>query len=208
MISRRMRQRAALEAVRGPAINFGEVWNAEIERMIALADACADWGCGPPAADNAGWGLPDWQDGDRYPTELTPPGWRWEFLRRNPLYRASWLARNAPDHVRDDLIAWDRRKFLILTWLDPREPAVSVDADSSVVVGPRRPGSRVRADKFCIYLRIIDAMAALGPGAAPAAIGRVIYAGDVAEPDHVRTRVLREMGAAQEALWTVAGVEQ
>lgn len=39
--------------------------------------------------------MPDWRNGDdyAYARDLTPHGWAWEFLRRNPAYRARWTER-------------------------------------------------------------------------------------------------------------------
>jgi hypothetical protein len=38
---------------------------------------------------------PDWPDlsSYAYTQDLTPEGWGWEFLRRNPAYRAAWRMR-------------------------------------------------------------------------------------------------------------------
>ena len=38
------------------------------------------------------WGVPDWRCEDQYPdpSAMTPTAWAWEFLRRNPKYRARW----------------------------------------------------------------------------------------------------------------------
>jgi len=50
-----------------------------------------DW---RPAID---WNVPCWRDQAEYPAPdaLTPAGWAWEYLRRNPHYRADWQWRGS-----------------------------------------------------------------------------------------------------------------
>jgi hypothetical protein len=38
------------------------------------------------------WNVPDWRDPTQYPSARSLRQWAWEFLRRNPVYRAGWLA--------------------------------------------------------------------------------------------------------------------
>ncbi len=39
------------------------------------------------------WGVPDWRDESTYLAthKLTDRQWRWEFMRRRPLYREDWV---------------------------------------------------------------------------------------------------------------------
>ncbi len=39
------------------------------------------------------WGVPDWRDERAYfaTHDLTDRQWRWEFMRRRPLYREDWV---------------------------------------------------------------------------------------------------------------------
>lgn len=39
------------------------------------------------------WGLPDWRNANEYNklSDISMLGWRWEFIRRSPSYRALWL---------------------------------------------------------------------------------------------------------------------
>jgi len=43
----------------------------------------------------ARWGIPNWTRAEDYPIEMTDRAWRWEFLRRNPVYRRDWEALEA-----------------------------------------------------------------------------------------------------------------
>ncbi|MDQ6704192.1 MAG: DUF2285 domain-containing protein [Pseudomonadota bacterium] len=45
------------------------------------------------------WGLPDWTKQKEYPSPVGPGRmtvWTWEFLRRNPAYRAFWMEKIQP----------------------------------------------------------------------------------------------------------------
>src|SRR3546814_35262 len=48
----------------------------------------------------ARWCLPDWRNSEAYPGpgELSPLGWRIEFLRRNPEYREDWQRTDLTSH--------------------------------------------------------------------------------------------------------------
>src|SRR3546814_11839527 len=52
------------------------------------------------------WCLPDWRDPAAYPRpgELSPLGWRVEFLRRNPAYREDWQRTDFTAH--NALASW------------------------------------------------------------------------------------------------------
>ena len=62
-------------------------------------------------------GCPNWKDKDAYPENekaLDVWQWRWEFLRRNPVYREAWnraetaqTNENGSDIVWDEEIVWD-----------------------------------------------------------------------------------------------------
>ena len=71
------------------------------------------------------WGVPDWNKLDCYPdkTNRDPQMWAWQFLRRNPDYRMSWL-----DHQRR--LLRDQRAEAVKDWwgsfglkepVDPRD---------------------------------------------------------------------------------------
>src|SRR5579883_843712 len=64
------------------------------------------------------WGVPDWPDASAYPKprDLTPRGWVWEFLRRNPEYRHAWAWEG------DQRLAREARRFGLRRPLDPSEP--------------------------------------------------------------------------------------
>jgi Uncharacterized conserved protein (DUF2285)/Family of unknown function (DUF6499) len=44
----------------------------------------------------SGWNVPDWRDPTQYPRDRSLRQWAWEFLRRNPEYRAFWREHIEP----------------------------------------------------------------------------------------------------------------
>lgn len=63
---------------------------------------------------------PDWRDAESYAytRHLTPEGWAWEFLRRNPKYRAECDAHASK---RDDQAAGpDPARWGLVEFRDPR----------------------------------------------------------------------------------------
>ena len=78
----------------------------------------------------ARWGLPDWTRPDSYPQHTTDAVWRWEFLRRRPVYRQRWEAVTTlyPTKKVDGIcVVRDPR---LGTLCDPRSAAIPHDAAS------------------------------------------------------------------------------
>ena len=76
--------------------------------------------------DDAIWPpLADWQNPERYAytRELGRDAWAWEFLRRNPLYRAGWARFQRDKPVEGTAVL---QRFGIITWEDPAR--TSLDA--------------------------------------------------------------------------------
>jgi hypothetical protein len=81
------------------------------------------------------WGVPDWRDAGQYPRHSTGDGWSWEFLRRNPKYRAFWTEHVLPFVGADGSIGDDENGYsagfgeavksfgLLAGPHDPRRPA-------------------------------------------------------------------------------------
>ena len=44
------------------------------------------------------WKVPDWRDPAQYPRDCSLRRWAWEFLRRNPEYRAAWREQIEPSY--------------------------------------------------------------------------------------------------------------
>jgi hypothetical protein len=44
----------------------------------------------------SGWKVPDWREPAQYPRDCSLRQWAWEFLRRNPEYRALWRKHIEP----------------------------------------------------------------------------------------------------------------
>ena len=59
------------------------------------------------------WGVLDRHDAETYPTDLSLPRWRWEFLRRSGAYRQDW------ERVQADPEAVDPRKYGLSIFLNP-----------------------------------------------------------------------------------------
>jgi transcriptional regulator len=71
------------------------------------------------------WGVPDWREQSAYPKQISMTAWAWEFLRRNPEYRLTWLEvaaprnRESPSPYRGDPRR-DPRRFGLREFFDPR----------------------------------------------------------------------------------------
>ena len=73
------------------ALSFGVDLARDAVRHLAKESSVREPSPRPP--EERGWGVPDWQAPNAYPTpdELDDLEWRWEFLRRRHGYRHDWL---------------------------------------------------------------------------------------------------------------------
>jgi hypothetical protein len=90
------------------------------------------------------WGVPDWRDAAQYPRHSRGDAWSWEFLRRNPKYRAFWIERVLPFVWADGSVGDDEtgcnagsaeavKSFGLYGGArDPRRPATWMPMDGNV----------------------------------------------------------------------------
>jgi len=120
----------------------------------------------------ARWGLPDWTRPDSYPQHTTDAVWRWEFLRRHPVYRQRWEAVTTlypTKKVKGFGVVSDPRLGMlcdprsaaiphdVASWLEKTHRRRLIEGESSLIssVLKRRSGRKSRrpATNFCASSR-------------------------------------------------------
>jgi len=152
------------------------------------SEGMLDWrDCQPDLdGEQPAWGVPHWNLPDRYPRFAGPARWAWEFLRRNHRYRRVWHEHCGPRFnenwevvYRNETSCHWWREFGLSAPSNPRSENGVVRFDYTAVAKGGQKIARLRGDKYCEYLRIIDG---LDSGATLAQIFRVLY------PNHADKR--------------------
>jgi hypothetical protein len=127
---------------------------------------------------NGKWNVPNWLDAAAYAVDRSPPEWAWQFLRRNPEYRECWQRHVEPNVVDNIVTRFDQQALAerfglwmpVAPWVaehlaPPFVAQITPMTDMAVspcytylILGDRpRTDVRPRADRYPLYLRILDA---------------------------------------------------
>ena len=132
-----------------PTLDQVGVFGVDTGDVALLADVLGGYDAADPA-----WEVPDWRQGKAYPqpNALSTLEWRWEFLRRNHLYRACWLFYESNQKIAD---CFDKYFNVVFDLRHIITPRLSILADRER--GIRRLQNLDHEDDFSFFTYEIEA---------------------------------------------------